>query len=77
MNDATTPIDPTVRGLICCLIDLEKEASALGHGLAANLIAAAYLSLGEAKCRPVNDNHGMFLRQSCAPVGDREGFAGR
>ncbi len=49
MNRPTTPIDPAVRGLMCCLIDLEDEARALGHGLTANLIAAASLSLVPAE----------------------------
>ena len=38
-------LDPTIRGLACCLTDLEMEALSLGNRLAAALIAAANLAL--------------------------------
>lgn len=61
MNGKTTVrIDPTVRGLVCCLIDLEREALSMGYDLTANLIAAAHLSLTDAGHAAVNDNGGLL-----------------
>ena len=54
-------IDPTIRGLVCCLLDLEQEALSLGHDLAANLIAAAQLALTNAERDAVNDNRHLPL----------------
>ena len=62
MNGKTTVyIDPTVRGLICCLIDLEHEALSKGYDITAKLLAAAQLSLTEAAPAAVNDNGGLAV----------------
>ncbi len=43
----TTFIDPALRGLVFCLIELEDDALSLGHEMAARLIASARLALLE------------------------------
>ena len=50
-NGASSHIDPTIRGLVCCLMDLELEAVSLGQELAASLIAAAYLARAQPDSR--------------------------
>lgn len=81
MNEATsTRIDPTLKGLICCLIGLEEEAVASGHILAANLIAAAYLSLGETQLNAADDGRELtntsFVRRLNIVVNECERVAG-
>ena len=72
-------IDPAVRGLICCLIDLEREVLSLGHDMAARLIAAAQLSLVEDGRRAVNDNTGhtpKSRRVLTRGIDERQGVTG-
>ena len=72
-------IDPAVRGIICCLIDLEREVLSLGHDMAARLIAAATLSLMEDGRRAVNDNAGRTpktRRVLARGIDERQGVTG-
>ena len=77
---AKTPIDPSIRGIVCCLMDLEQEALSLGQNLAANLIAAAHLALANRDAPAVNDNPGLPIAimggRSAIRLNERQGIAG-
>lgn len=76
-----TLIDPAIKGIVCCLIELEREALSLGHDMAAHFIAAAQLSLSDGHRGAVNDNIGRATEPSGlllgAPMDERKGIAGR